>query len=107
MTAHISARRDFLRGAVAAALPLSLYGCSSGEKKREPLVVGGLPVTCNLTLPVACVAKDATIKAGKATNDFTFQYNKFSGWPEIKESLMAGRIQAGYMLAPLVMDLAD
>jgi NitT/TauT family transport system substrate-binding protein len=29
------------------------------------------------------------------------------GWPEIKESLMAGRIQAGYMLAPLVMDLAD
>ena len=70
-------------------------------------MVGGLPVTCNLTLPVACVAKDASIKAGKATNDFTFQYNKFSGWPEIKESLMAGRIQAGYMLAPLVMDLAD
>ncbi|MEO7496176.1 MAG: ABC transporter substrate-binding protein, partial [Massilia sp.] len=28
-------------------------------------------------------------------------------WPEIKESLMTGRIQAGYMLAPLVMDLAD
>ena len=32
---------------------------------------------------------------------------KFSGWPEIKESLMAGRIKAAYMLAPLVMDLAD
>src|SRR4029077_4460936 len=28
-------------------------------------------------------------------------------WPEIKESVMAGRIQAAYMLAPLVMDLAD
>jgi NitT/TauT family transport system substrate-binding protein len=38
---------------------------------------------------------------------FKYQYGKFKGWPEIKESLMAGRIQAGYMLAPLVMDLAD
>ena len=36
-----------------------------------------------------------------------FEYSKYSGWPEIKESLMAGRIQAAYMLAPLVMDLAD
>ena len=36
-----------------------------------------------------------------------FAFAKYSGWPEIKESLMAGRIQAAYMLAPLVMDLAD
>jgi len=36
-----------------------------------------------------------------------FEYSKFSGWPEIKESLMAGRIQAAFMLAPLVMDLAS
>jgi NitT/TauT family transport system substrate-binding protein len=62
-----------------------------------PLIVGGLPVTCNLTLPVACVAR-----AGGQ-----FEYSKYNGWPEIKESLMAGRIQAAYMLAPLVMDLAD
>ena len=50
---------------MAAALPLSLYGCA-GDKgaKREPLIVGGLPVTCNLTLPVACTAKAASIKAG-------------------------------------------
>src|SRR4051812_31160930 len=107
MHAHNSGRRDFLRTAVAAALPLSLYGCSSGAKKKDPLVVGGLPVTCNLTLPVACTAKDASLKAGTAANDFAFQFSKYSGWPEIKESLMAGRIQAGYMLAPLVMDLAD
>ena len=66
MNEHIPGRRHFLRGAVAAASASSLYGCSSAEKKREPLVVGGLPVTCNLTLPVACVAKDASIKAGKA-----------------------------------------
>src|SRR4051812_40370437 len=100
-------RRDFLRGAVAAALPLSLCGCASSGEKKPDLIVGGLPVTCNLTLPVACVAKDASIKSGKANNDFRFEYSKYSGWPEIKESLMSNRIQAAYMLAPLVMDLAD
>jgi NitT/TauT family transport system substrate-binding protein len=71
-------------------------------------VVGGLPVTCNLTLPVACVGKEVlnqSLPAGAAR--FEFEYSKYNGWPEIKESLMAGRIQAGYMLAPLIMDLAD
>jgi NitT/TauT family transport system substrate-binding protein len=93
---------------MAAALPLSLYGCARDKgAKREPLIVGGLPVTCNLTLPVACTAKSASIQAGTAENDFEFEYSKYSGWPEIKESLMSNRIQAAYMLAPLVMDLAD
>ena len=103
-------RRQILQSAGAAALPLGLLGCSgSGGKStgNEPLIVGGLPVTCNLTLPVACTGKEAAIKAGVASNAFRFEYSKYSGWPEIKESLMAGRIQAGYMLAPLVMDLAD
>ena len=101
-------RRQVLKGALASAVPLALAGCAGDKNaRRDPLVVGGLPVTCNLTLPVACTAKDASLKAGTASNDFAFQYNKFSGWPEIKESLMAGRIQAGYMLAPLVMDLSD
>jgi NitT/TauT family transport system substrate-binding protein len=101
-------RRQILQTAGAAALPLSIWGCSGGKADgKESLVVGGLPVTCNLTLPVACVGKDSAIEAGLASNDFRFEYSKYSGWPEIKESLMAGRIQAGYMLAPLVMDLAD
>jgi NitT/TauT family transport system substrate-binding protein len=101
-------RRQILQGTMASAASLGLYGCSSGKSDgTEPLVVGGLPVTCNLTLPVACVGKDAAIKAGTAKNAFRFEYSKYAGWPEIKESLMAGRIQAGYMLAPLVMDLAD
>jgi len=93
---------------MAAALPLSLYGCSSDKAgKRAPLVVGGLPVTCNLTLPVSCTAKIVINKANPDGPQFEFEYSKYSGWPEIKESLMANRIQAGYMLAPLVMDLAD
>ncbi len=108
MSAYTLGRRQLLQGALAAALPFGIAGCAGDEAaKKAPLVVGGLPVTCNLTLPVACTGKQAAIAAGSAKNDFAFEYSKYSGWPEIKESLMAGRIQAGYMLAPLVMDLAD
>jgi NitT/TauT family transport system substrate-binding protein len=83
-----------------------MLGCAG--KKSDALVVGGLPVTCNLTLPVACVGKSAAnSKLAPGTPKFVYEYTKYNGWPEIKESLMAGRIQAAYMLAPLVMDLAD
>lgn len=100
-------RRELLKGlaASAAALPLGAFACG-GEKDAsglETLQVGALPVTCNLTLPVACAA-NAAIAGGPR---FAYEFSKYNGWPEIKESLMAGRIQAAYMLAPLVMDLAD
>jgi NitT/TauT family transport system substrate-binding protein len=98
-------RREVLRG-MAAALPLAAFGCSRTDPNS--LTVGGLAVTCNLTLPVACVGKNAANQAvPPGAPRFNYEYTKFNGWPEIKESLMAGRIQAGYMLAPLVMDLAD
>jgi NitT/TauT family transport system substrate-binding protein len=91
---------------IATALPAGILSCSA--EKRGPLQVGGLPVTCNLTLPVACMAK--AVSNHSAASDaprYDYEFSKFSGWPEIKESLMAGRVQAAYMLAPLVMDLAD
>ncbi|HEY0684659.1 MAG TPA: ABC transporter substrate-binding protein [Steroidobacter sp.] len=91
---------------MAAAIPSGLVSCAS-EKPSDALVVGGLPVTCNLTLPVACVARSKATPAPGGGQALAFEYSKYSGWPEIKESLMAGRIQAAYMLAPLVMDLAD
>ena len=94
-------RRSLLTAAAAAALPASI--ARNAFAAREPLAVGGLPVTCNLTLPVAAVARAADARVGAGL----FEYSKYNGWPEIKESLMAGRIQAAYMLAPLVMDLAD
>ena len=103
-SAHFLRRRRILQGALAAALPASLLSCGA-DQGQPSLLVGGLPVTCNLTLPVACVARAAANKSGGTT--FAYEYSKYSGWPEIKESLMAGRIQAAYMLAPLVMDLAD
>jgi len=98
-------RRAVLGGALGAGLVaatgLSVSGCSTAEAKA--LTVGGLAVTCNLTLPVAC---EANAKAGKDGGS-QFAYRKYSGWPEVKESLMSGDLQAAYMLAPLVMDLAD
>ena len=100
-------RRRFLQGAIAATLPAGLLSCAA-EKQQPSLIVGGLPVTCNLTLPVACVARaKANAEQPGSGPKFAYEYSKYSGWPEIKESLMAGRIQAAYMLAPLVMDLAD
>jgi NitT/TauT family transport system substrate-binding protein len=101
-------RRRLIQGALASALPWGALSCSGEAESPNSLIVGGLPVTCNLTLPVACVAKEASNKVAAAEGPrYSFQYSKYSGWPEIKESLMAGRISAAYMLAPLVMDLAD
>ena len=91
---------------LATLLPAATLPAAAAAPK--PLLVGGLPVTCNLTLPVACVARASTNAADKSGgSQFEYEYSKYNGWPEIKESLMAGRIQAAYMLAPLVMDLAD
>jgi len=106
LTAGPYQRRQVLQGLLAAAVPWGAISCTA--EKKGPLQVGGLPVTCNLTLPVACVAKAASNRMAPAGSpQFEYEFSKYSGWPEIKESLMAGRIQAAYMLAPLVMDLAD
>jgi NitT/TauT family transport system substrate-binding protein len=105
MNRYVVSRRQVLQG-LAATVPASILGCAA--KKSNSLIVGGLPVTCNLTLPVACVGKEAVNSTAPATAPrYEYEYSKYNGWPEIKESLMSGRIQAGYMLAPLVMDLAD
>jgi NitT/TauT family transport system substrate-binding protein len=99
-------RRSVLAGVLGAgaiaATGMSLAGCSSADAER--LTVGGLAVTCNLTLPVACAANEA---GGGVQSELAFGYSRYTGWPEVKESLMSGEIQAAYMLAPLVMDLAD
>lgn len=102
-TAYFLHRRLVLRsGAVMIA---ALGSRARAQASPRPLLVGGLPVTCNLTLPVACAASSAD--NGTQTKGALFEFSKYSGWPEIKESLMTGRIKAAYMLAPLIMDLAD
>lgn len=54
----------------------------------------------------------STDAQGRSVVDLTLgdtvaEYRKYSGWPELKESFMAGKIKAAYLLAPMVMDLAD
>jgi NitT/TauT family transport system substrate-binding protein len=105
-TPYHQQRRQILKAMVAAAVPATLASCGGDASANGGLLVGGLPVTCNLTLPVACVARGKALAASGRMQG-GFEFSKYSGWPEIKESLMAGRIQAAYMLAPLVMDLAD
>ena len=39
--------------------------------------------------------------------DSLAEYSKYSGWPELKESFMAGKVRAAYLLAPMVMDLVE
>jgi NitT/TauT family transport system substrate-binding protein len=99
-------RRQFLQGAATAALPFGAFSCAA--ENSNVLQVGALPVTCNLTLPLACEANAISNSAGvPGSSPVEYRFSKYSGWPEIKESLMAGRVKAAYMLAPLVMDLAD
>ncbi|KRA83352.1 ABC transporter substrate-binding protein [Altererythrobacter sp. Root672] len=105
-------RRLLLRGAlgvgVAAAVALPARRLLSPATVTEPLTVGGLAVTCNLTLPIACAANEAAKPFGtRDAAQLAFGFSRYSGWPELKESLMSGDLQAAYMLAPLVMDLAD
>jgi len=97
-------RRQLIGGAMGVGAVAAVSGCKwlSSSGGAEVLTVGGLAVTCNLTLPVACAAN-----AAANNGDAQFAYQKFTGWPEVKESLMSGDLQAAYMLAPLVMDLAD
>ncbi len=105
-------RRLLLRGALAAggiaALAIPARRLFTPAAVADPVTVGGLAVTCNLTLPIACAANEAANPFGtRDAAQLAFDYSRYSGWPELKESLMSGDLEAAYMLAPLVMDLAD
>ena len=80
----------------------ALHNSLRSRDRLQTLTVGGLPVTCNLTLPIACVARNLDRTLTRAN----FEYRRYNGWPEVKESLISGELDAAYMLAPLVMDLA-
>jgi NitT/TauT family transport system substrate-binding protein len=104
-------RRLVLGGAIGAGVLAAGSGIirrlPKSSSEVQPVTVGGLAVTCNLTLPVACAAAIANHARAQSSAPLTFGYSKYTGWPELKESLMSGTLQAAYMLAPLVMDLAD
>ena len=109
---HPVDRRLLLRGALgagaAAAVAIPAVRLLTPAAEAQPVTVGGLAVTCNLTLPIACAANQAANPFGtRDASQLAFGFSRYNGWPELKESLMSGDLQAAYMLAPLVMDLAD
>lgn len=84
--------KEYLPGVPAAATP------ASGDV-RGTFTVGFLPVTCHLTCPVTSwVTKHSD--AGTV-----FEAQKFTDFPSMKEALMARKIDATFMNAPLAMKL--
>ena len=79
-------------------------GLRDGFRSRadlQTLVVAGLPVTCNLTLPIACEARNLE----RTFTGANFEYQTVQRLAGDQEALISGEIDAAYMLAPLVMDL--
>jgi NitT/TauT family transport system substrate-binding protein len=68
---------------------------------NEPFRVGFLPVTCHLTCPVTNFIND------QMTGDGIFEPIRFSGWPELKETYLANKLEATFILAPLAMSLRE
>jgi NitT/TauT family transport system substrate-binding protein len=80
----------------------TLMGTKSANGVTEDRFrVGFLPVTCHLTCPVTDWINKNT--AGKGF----YEPVRFSGFPEIKESVIAGHLPATFMLAPLAMALVE
>ncbi len=67
-----------------------------GERK---LNVAYIPVTCHLTCPVTDYISRRSLDGN------LFIPKKFQGFPEIKEALIADRMQAGFIVAPMAIAL--
>ena len=68
-------------------------------RQERKLNVAYIPVTCHLACPVTdYVAKHS------AAGDL-FLPKMFQGFPEVKEALIADRMQAGFLVAPLAIKL--
>ncbi len=101
---HFRRRRQILQSAAAALISIGTRSSAQGAGK--PLPVGSLPVTCNLTLPVACVASvtGPNVPTGAAP---LFEFQQVQRLARTQGIAHVGQLQAAYMLAPLIMDLAD
>src|ERR1700678_1388083 len=69
--------------------------------EKRKITVGYLPATCQLTCPVT----DYISKYSQSGE--MFLPRMFQGFPEIKEALIANRVQAAFIVAPLAIALVD
>lgn len=72
-----------------------------GGVVRATFQVGFLPVTCHLTCPVTSWV------TRHSTRGTVFQSQKFTDFPSMKEALIARKIDATFMIAPLAMKLVS
>ena len=67
---------------------------------KRKLNVAYIPVTCHLACPVTDFITRHSL------DGHLFIPKMFQGFPEIKEALIANRMQAGFLVAPMAMALA-
>jgi NitT/TauT family transport system substrate-binding protein len=67
--------------------------------EKRKLNVAYIPVTCHLTCPVTDFISRYSLDGN------LFIPRLFQGFPEIKEALIAGRMQVGFMVAPMAIAL--
>ena len=67
---------------------------------KRKIVVGYIPVTCQLTCPVT----DYISKYSESGE--MFLPRMFQGFPELKEALISNKIQAAFIVAPMAIALA-
>ncbi len=77
------------------------FGTVFSLREEPKFRVGFLPVTCHLTCPVT-----DWINTNMTGYGF-FQPRKFSGFPEMKESVLSGDLPCTFMVAPLAMKLIE
>lgn len=82
-------------------LNTSAFDSKSANATKPKYRVGFLPVTCHLTCPVTHFINE------NSTGDGIFEPVRFSSWPELKESFLAGHLKATFILAPLAMALRE
>jgi NitT/TauT family transport system substrate-binding protein len=84
-------------------LNLDLFDRARGRDRQGdlPFRVGFIPVTCHLTCPVTHFINEQLVGNG------LFEPIRFSGWPELKETFLAGDLEATFILAPLAMSLRE
>ncbi|WP_263385184.1 ABC transporter substrate-binding protein [Granulicella arctica] len=68
---------------------------------KRKVTVAYIPVTCQLTCPVTDYISKVSDKGE------IFLPRMFQGFPEIKEALISGKVQAAFIVAPLAIALAS
>jgi NitT/TauT family transport system substrate-binding protein len=106
----MSFKKAFLLGAVAWLVVISLlhgylnvnWAAVLNDYRplaKRKITVAYIPVTCQLTCPVT----DYISKFSESGE--IFMPRLFQGFPEIKEALISGRVQAAFIVAPMAIAL--